>query len=289
MRNLFSSIFLLLLIAANAYSQVIPAEAQWEQLFNGKDLSNWDVKFSGFDLNDNYKNTFQVKDGVLSVSYDEYETFNNEFGHIFYNRKFSYYIIGVEYRFVGDQVPDGPGWAFRNNGVMLHSQSARSMGKNQDFPYSIEVQLLGGNGSDERSTANLCTPGTNVVMDGKLFTPHCVNSSSKTFHGDQWVKSETVVLGDSLIQHYVNGELVIWYEKPQIGGGQVSGYEGAELKEGTLLVEGFIALQAESHPTQFRKIEIINLVGCTDPKATNHQTYFVKSDNSLCIYAKDEY
>jgi len=287
MRNLLSSIFIFLLLAANGYTQEIPADAKWEQLFNGKDLSNWDLKLNGYDLNDNYKNTFQVKDGVLRVSYDDYES-NNEFGHIFFNRKFSHYILGVEYRFVGDQVPDGPGWAFRNNGVMLHSQSARSMGKNQDFPYSIEVQLLGGNGSEERSTANLCTPGTNVVMDGKLFTPHCVSSSSKTFHGDQWVRSETVVLGDSLIQHYVNGELVIWYEKPQIGGGQVHGYEGIKLVEGTPLTEGFIALQAESHPTEFRKVEIINLVGCTDPRATNYQTYFVKSENSLCTYLKKE-
>jgi hypothetical protein len=79
---------------------------------------------------------------------------------------------------------------------MLHSPPATSMGKDQDFPISIEVQLLGGLGKGPRTTANLCTPGTNVEMGGKLFTPHCVNSASKTYDGDQWVRVEVEVLGD---------------------------------------------------------------------------------------------
>ena len=115
----------------------------------------------------------------------------------------------VEYRFVGDQIKDGPGWATRNSGMMLHGQSPESMALDQDFPISMEAQLLGGNGKDERTTNNLCTPGTNVVMDGKLFTPHCVISTSKTYHGDQWVKAEVLVLGDSIIKHIVHGRYCI--------------------------------------------------------------------------------
>jgi hypothetical protein len=121
-------------------------------------------------------------------------------------------------------------------------------------------------------------------MDGKLFTPHCVNSTSKTYHGDQWVRVEVLVLGDSLIRHIVDGETVIEYTQPQIGGGNVSGYEGSEMHDGTLLTSGYIALQAESHPTQFRKIELLNLEGCTDLKARNYKSYFVKTNNSLCRY-----
>ncbi len=277
-------IVLLFLSATTVFGQSNPEEKEWQQLFNGKDLEGWDFKIRGSELNVNYKNTFLVEDGYLSVNYSEYDDFKNEFGHIFYKDPFSYYLIGVEYRFVGNQVPNGPGWAFRNNGIMLHGQPANTMGLDQDFPYSIEVQLLGGNGTDERSTANLCTPGTHVVMDGKLFTPHCLNSASKTFHGDQWVRVEVLVLGDSLIRHSVEGEIVMEYTKPQIGGSQVSGYTQNNIHEGTLLKEGSISLQAESHPTQFRKIEVLNLKGCMDEKAINYKSYFVKEDNSLCKY-----
>ena len=169
---------------------------------------------------------------------------------------------------------------------MVHSQSAESMGLNQDFPYSIEVQLLGGNGKDKRPTANLCTPGTHAVMNGKLFTPHCVNSDSETYHGDQWVEVSVLVLGDSLVEHWVNGAKVMSYEKPQIGGGQVHEYEGADRIEGTLLSDGFISLQAESHPTEFRKVELLNLKGCMDPKAINYKSYYLKADNTTCMYPK---
>ncbi len=283
MKTLLVSL-LLFSISLNSISQDTAGKEEWVQLFNGENLDGWDLKIRGSELNENYKNTFGVKDGLLSVNYDEYSGFQEEFGHIFYNTPYSYYRILVEYRFIGDQVPNGPGWAYRNNGIMLHSQSAKSMGLDQDFPYSIEVQLLGGNGKDKRTNANLCTPGTNVVMDGKLFTPHCVNSNSKTYHGDQWVTVEVLVLGDSLIQHIINGETVIEYTKPQIGGGNVSGYEGNEMHDGTLLTSGYIALQAESHPTQFRKVELLNLEGCTDPKARNYKSYYVKTKNSLCRY-----
>ena len=274
----------LLLSTIIACGQNNPNKEEWQQLFNGKDLDGWDYKIRGSALNVNYKNTFRVEDGYLSVNYDAYDDFKEEFGHIFYKDPFSYYRIRVEYRFIGSQVPNGPGWAFRNNGIMLHGQTANSMGLDQDFPYSIEVQLLGGNGTDKRSTANLCTPGTNVVKDGELFTPHCVNSSSKTYHGDQWVQVEVLVLGDSLIRHSVEGEVVMEYTQPQIGGGSVSGYTENQMHEGTLLKAGSISLQAESHPTQFRKIEILNLEGCMDKKARNYKSYFVKEDNSKCLF-----
>jgi len=233
------------------------SEEEWIQLFNRKDLSGWDIKISGYELNDNYKNTFRVEDGLLKVRYDEYENFNGEFGHIFYNQKFSYYKLHIEYRIVGQQVPGGPGWAFKNNGAMLHSQSAESMGLDQDFPVSIEAQFLGGSGEGERPTANLCTPGTNVVIEDELVTQHCNSSSSKTYHGEEWINVEFVVMGDEIIHHIVNGDTVLTYSKPQIGGGNKP--EDYPLADGTPLKEGFIALQAESHPFDFRVIELLDL------------------------------
>lgn len=243
------------LLATSCTSSRIKKE-EWIQLFNGKDLSGWEIKIKGSPLNVNYKNTFRVENGVMVVRYDEYEKFNAEYGHIFYNKPFSRYKMRIEYRFVGQQVSGGQGWAFRNSGVMLHSQSPESMGLDQDFPVSIEAQFLGGDGVSERSTGNVCTPGTNIVMDGKLITQHCNSSSSKTYHGDVWVRAEFVVLGDSIIHHIIEGDTVLTYMKPQIGGPRS---EGFTLPEGTLLKDGYICLQAESHPVEFRRVELLNL------------------------------
>ena len=229
---------------------------EWIRLFNGKDLTGWDIKIKGSALNENYRNTFRVEDGVMKVCYDEYEKFNNEFGHIFYKEPFSHYKLRIEYRFTGEQTPEGPSWAFRNSGVMLHSQSAESMLPDQDFPVSVEAQFLGGDGVSERPTGNVCTPGTNIVMNGELITQHCTNSSSKTYHGDVWVHAEFVVLGDSIIHHIIEGDTVLTYTKPQIGGDLPAGFS---LPEGTLLKGGYICLQAESHPVEFRKVELLKL------------------------------
>jgi hypothetical protein len=249
----------LLLFGCEVPPQQQKPSGEWIQLFNGKDLKDWKVKITGYPLEENYGNTFRVENGVLKVSYDQYKNFDNKFGHIFFKQKYSYYLLGIEYRFVGDQVAGGPGWAIRNSGAMLHCQDPTTIGLNQDFPISIEMQLLGGNGKDPRTTANMCSPGTNVVMNGKLFTDHCINSKSKTYDGDQWVRIEVLVLGDSLIKHIIDGQTVLEYEKPQIGGGNVSNYDPAIKKDGMLLREGYISLQSESHPVEFRKVELVNL------------------------------
>jgi AAA+ superfamily predicted ATPase len=129
-------------------------DGEWIDLFNGKNLDNWVIKFTGYPLGENFNNTFRVEDGLLTVSYDEWDQWDGQFGHIFYDRSFSHYILRVEYRIVGEQVEGGPGWAFRNNGLMLHSQDPETMTLDQEFPVSLETQLLGGNGTDERSTLN---------------------------------------------------------------------------------------------------------------------------------------
>jgi hypothetical protein len=244
-------------------------EEEWVELFNGENLNGWDLKIRGYELNDNYGETFRVEDGLMKVRYDQYDTFDDRFGHIFYEAPFSYYRLIVEYRFVGDQVEGGEGWAYRNNGIMFHSQSAESMEIDQDFPDSIEFQLLGGDGENVRPNGSICTPGTHVVVDGELRTEHCINSGGPTHHGDQWVTAELVAYGDSLIQHILNDEVVIEYTSPQ-------------LDDGTPLQGGYIALQSESHPTDFRSIRILNLEGCMDPDSPAFRSYFIKSNPDAC-------
>jgi CubicO group peptidase (beta-lactamase class C family) len=257
----------------------------WIPLFDGRSLEGWVPKITGYDAGVNVGDTFRVENGVLKVAYDRYDGFGNRFGHLFHETPYSHYVLAIEYRFVGDQAKDGPAWAFRNSGVMIHGQPVGTMGKDQDFPVSIEVQFLGGRGDGTpRTTANLCTPGTHVVMNGALETRHCVNSTSGTYDGDQWVRVEVEVHGAGTITHRVNGEVVLTYAQPQVGGGGVAGHDPAATADGRLLEGGSISLQSESHPIEFRKVELLNLAGCTDPRATNYRAYFEKPDPSACRY-----
>lgn len=252
---------------------------EWVELFNGRDLADWTPKFAGRAAGLNYNETFRVEDGMLAVRYDRWSGFNGEFGHLFYSRRpLSHYVIAVEYRFVGAQV-SGAGvgselaWAVRNNGIMIHAQAPETMERNQEFPTSLEVQLLGAvDHGVARPTANLCTPGTNVVMRGVVVQEHCTSSTSRSFFGDKWVRVEVMVLGDSLIRHIVNGDTVLSYANPRVdGGGPLS--------------RGYIAIQAETAPIDFRRIALLNLEGCTEPEAITYKRYFVKSDSTACFYA----
>lgn len=243
---------------------------EWIQLFNGKDLTGWTPKIRGHELGVNYGDTFRVTDGLLAIDYDQYKPEDflsmdgknrkdwEKFGHLFYKDTFSHYLLRVEYRFIGDQVENGPGWAFRNNGLMLHGQDPAKMKLNQKFPVSIEVQLLGAGDTGKRTTLNLCTPGTNVVMDGKLFKRHCTSSNSPSFRGDQWVTVEVEVRGNDVIRHWVDGKVVLEYTKPQLD--ERDSEARPFIVDGNLMLEsGTISLQSESHPTQFRKIELKKL------------------------------
>ncbi len=258
-RMMFVGLVFAVLTVHGSAGDIAKEEGGWIRLFNGKDLAGWTPKIKGYPLGENYGNTFRVEDGVIKVRYDQYGgKFSSRFGHLFYNVPFSNYVIRVEYRFVGEQLPDGPGWAFRNSGIMIHGQSPESMGKDQNFPVSIEVQLLGGKGTGTRSTGNLCSPGTHVVVDGKLYTPHGMNSKSKTYHGDEWVTIEVEARGNKII-HRMDGEEILSYTDPQLDEGDGDAKKLMSSGAPKMLTGGIISLQSESHPCEFRKVEIRKL------------------------------
>ena len=288
-------LFILLIIIQGCVQKKERSKEDWVPLFNGKDLTGWDIKIKDHPLNENYRNTFRIEDSILRVSYSDYGKFDNQFGHLYTQTPYSYYKLKLQYRFVGDHLADAPIWADRNSGVMLHSQSAKSMELHQDFPVSLEFQFLCGNGKDTVATGSVCTPGTFINYDGKVYTGHIMQSNSKTYLKNEWVSGVAEVYGDSLIRHIINGDTVLTYTKPMIGEGFVSNtftWTSGHItdsafwinKAGTPLKEGYIALQAESQPVDFRRIELLNLVGCTDPKAKNYKDYYIKSNNSQCKY-----
>ena len=299
MKKILYLLVSLLIPVTLTFAQKAAQQEEWVKIFNGKDLSGWDIKIAGRPLNDNYQNTFRVEDGMMRVMYDQYKTFDGKYGHIYYNKPYSYYRVRFAYRFLGKQTAGGDTWNVRNSGIMLHSQSAKSLSIGQTFPVSLEMQLLGGLGQGPRHTGNLCTPGTQMYMNGKLHPEHCTDSDSKTYDGDRWVIAEAIVLGDSIVHHIIEGDTVLTYQHPQVGGGFVSqdhdwsaGHFSPEAatywntKANTSLSEGYIALQAESHAIDFKQIEVLDLKGCMDPKALNYKTYYVKSDNTQCRYKK---
>lgn len=270
------------IVAGTAAAQSADDE-EWVPLFNGRDLDGWTAKVRRHPAGENYAQTFRVVDGLLTVAYDGYADFAEQFGHLFYAQPFSHYRLRVEYRFVGKQAPNAPQWAIRNSGVMVHAQPPQTMPPDQDFPISIEVQFLGGlSDGNARPTANLCSPGTEVVYRGTRAEPHCINSSAPTFDGEQWVVVEVLVLGGERIVHYVESVPAIEYGGTTFGGGVVSGHDPAMKPDGEPLTSGYIALQSEGHPIQFRRIELLNLAGCMDLRAANFKSYYVQPVPDAC-------
>jgi len=252
-------IFLAVVIAACA-SQKDTSDKQWMQLFNGSDIDDWIVKIHHHDVGVNFGNTFRVEDGIIKVRYDQYGDYNDQFAHLYYKLPFSRFHLVVEYKFTGELQKGAPDYTLLNSGVMFHSQDPRTMPKEQNWPISVEMQFLAGLGDGKpRPTGNMCSPGTEIVYQGKQYDGHCLNSTSKTYGKDEWVRAELIVLGDSLITHIINGDTVLQYSKPTMGGGVVNGYDSTLWQEGKALVSGYIALQSEGQPIDFRKVELLNL------------------------------
>jgi len=251
--------FALLAVIDSSCSSKKTTKEEWIQLFNGKNLDGWEIKFTGYPAGENYNNTFRVEDHLLKVSYDKYDNFSGQFGHLITQKKYSHYRLCTEYRIIGEQMKGAPIWGYRNNGIMVHCQSAESMNVDQDFPVSIEVQLLGGIGNDNRTNMNVCTPGTLIDIDGKTLYDHCYNSESKVQNGEDWRTVELEVLGDSIIKHIVDGQVVLQYTHPRLDPTDPSYQKLLSSETGDRLIKGHIALQAESHPTEFRKIELLDL------------------------------
>ena len=260
------------LLVLPAFAQHNADKREWRPLFNGKDINNWVAKINHHETGENYGNTFRVEGGTIKVRYDQYDKFNEQFGHLYYKIPYSFYHLKFQYRITGEWRKDAPGYTIKNSGVMFHSQDPKTMPRDQNWPISIEFQLLAGLGDGEpRPTGNMCSPGTDVVFEGKIDSRHCINSTSKTYPVDEWVKCEIIVLGDSLITHIVNGDTVLQYSKPQIGGGVVDNYDPKIKQDGKLLKSGFIALQSEGQPVDFRNITLRNLEGKMNMKSKVQQ------------------
>lgn len=258
-------------------------DSAWVSLLDGGAVDRWTPKIRGEMAGEDARGTFRVADGVLQVRYDGYDTFEERFGHLFFDTSYSHYRLELEYRFVPGRLPDTPEWARMNSGVMVHAQDPASMPQGQDFPISLEAQFLGElEPGTQRPTMNLCTPGTHVVYGGRLEERHCIESTSATYPAGDWVRVELVVLGDSLVQHLVEGEVVLEYGGPVVGGGVVNDFDPEAKLDGTPLGSGFIALQSEGQPLDVRNVRLVELKGCMEVGDPAFRPWYVEPDPAKC-------
>ncbi len=276
---------LLITTCFHVFSQKKADKESWQKLFNGKNTKNWFVKIHHHETGVNFGNTFRVEDKKIKVRYDQYDKFNNQYGHLYFEKPYGYYKLRLQYQFQDPWRSDAPSYTELNSGIMYHSQDPHTMPKEQDWPISVEMQFYAQLADGKpRPTGNMCSPGTDIVYQGKIYPGHCLNSTSKTYKKEEWINAELVVLGDSLITHIINGKEVLQYSSPQIGGGVANGYDPSQKMDGKLLTSGYIALQSEGQPIDFKNIELLNLEGCMDKKAKNYKSYFVKNKLSDCKY-----
>jgi hypothetical protein len=248
--------------AAEALAPCAAGAESWKPIFNGRNLDGWVPKINHHPLGENWRDTFQAKDGVLKVDYSQYPTFKDEFGHLIYKTKLSSFRLRLEYRFMGPSPPGAQPWAWRNSGVMFHGQAPGEMALDQPYPIAVEAQLLGGNKPGEtRPTGNVCSPGTTISIAGVVQKEHCINSKSPTFQDGEWVRFELEVHGGKLVRQFVNGQKVMEYTDLALDPSEFRRFgniDPGDAKPGPL-TSGYISLQAESGPLEFRKIELMKL------------------------------
>ena len=248
-------------LAACAVATLAASAAQaqdgWRPLFDGRSLDGWTVKIHGHEVGDNYRGTFSVADGAIRVSYGGYQTFDQRFGHLFYNTPFKAYRLRLSYRLLGPSLPDAPTWAHSNSGVMFHSQSPQSIPKDQLWPVSLEFQFLGRMTAEDRPTGAVCTPGTTVAVAGVRTHQHCIASTGPTIPNGTWTEAELEVTPAGEVTHRINGQVVHRYTAPELDPADATTAKLIAERGGALALDGgYIALQSEGHPVEFRDIRI---------------------------------
>jgi hypothetical protein len=237
------------------------AQERWIQLFDGRTLNGWTPKISGLAVGEDPLRTFSAEGGAIRVSYDHYGgAFGKRFGHLAYRTPYAAYRLRWEYRFSGKWLRDVEPWQQSNSGIMLHGQPPETMTLDQKFPVSVEVQLLGAERAERAPTANLCTPGTHVVINNKLETTHCINSAGPVLANGQWIKAEIEVDRAGNFTHFVEGQPVMRYGGAQLDPADADAAPLIAARGGVLVVTGgTLYLQSEGHPVEFRNLELLPL------------------------------
>jgi len=255
--NIFFTVLILTAMIGGSSFFLKAKSNHWVSIFNGTDLSGWTIKIKGYPLGENFGNTMRVEDGLLKIRYDQYGSdLDGRFGTVYFDKELKDYRLKVEYRFVGETAPGAPEWGYRDSGIQFHGQPPHTQKLDQAFPVCLEYNFHGGNGTDDRPLGAACTNSIFIDYQGERVTTTCIPAKvPKTFHGDQWVRAE-IDIKDGIITHFVNGEEILKYENPNYNPEK----ESAKMlmhNGDTKVTKGYISLQSNSHPIDFRKIELL--------------------------------
>ena len=237
----------------------------WIRIFDGQDLNGWIPKVAGAEAGENYRNTFRVAGNVLRVSYEDYDTFGDHFGSLYYNKRLSRYWLKLQYRFVGEKVQGAPGWAYKNSGIQLHSQAPETLARDQRFPVSVEFDLVGGRFVGSRPTGDVCHNGTSVTINGVPLTEQCSKVSDVTVRDESWVSVLAKVDGATVVQQAINGNLIVEYSNLKLDERDPDARRLITAGAGLALDSGFISLQSNGAPIEFRDIEILPIDSASVP------------------------
>ena len=226
--------------------------SEWVSIFDGESLDGWTPKIAGYPLGENFGDTFRVEDGMIKARFDQYgDDFAQRYGLLVYETPYEHYRLRLEYRFTGEQTPGGEDWAELNSGVIYHIQPLETIPQDAGFPVALEAQFL-AEGAHAPTTGNMCSLETSVVVKNERPDDHCILSDIPARPKDHWVRFELEAAPGGIFRHYIDGELAFEFSEAIFDVPQ-------DWADGMSVDRGFFALQSESHPVDFRNIELMVL------------------------------
>jgi hypothetical protein len=143
----YSVLFFVLSMAKfSAMAQSFPIELpeNWKpgnaiHLFDGENLDHWYTFLRDRGRNEDPKNVFQVNDGILTIT-------GEEWGCITTINPYDNYILKTSFRWDGETYGDRKEKA-RDSGILIHS-NGEDGGYNRTWMYGIEVQIIEGGTGD---------------------------------------------------------------------------------------------------------------------------------------------
>lgn len=222
----------------------------WVKIFNGQDLTGWSPLIHKSAYKQDPYNTFRADpvNHVIKVTYEDYPNgFEDRCGLLYYDKLLTNYRVRVTYRFLEPQAPGPVSWGKNNTGLMIFGIDPAKVTGDPEFPPLIEIQLLGANSTGGNTTPNMCVPGG---MTMKKSTAECGNNHTGVAPppAAEWVtvEAEVHVKGDTKVFQYPNKTTpVITMSGPV--------YQGKDV------VNGYLSLQSESQPLEYKDIELMEL------------------------------
>lgn len=218
----------------------------WVNLFNGKDLTGWVPLIHKSKVGENYMDTFRADsvNKVIRIAYDKYpnQSFDGRIGNLYYNKRLTNYRVRVTYRFIEPQAKNPVSWGRNNSALMIFAVDPYTITGDPQLPPMIELQLLGSPSAGGTTSPNYCDLGG---MSMQQHSARCGNNGSGKAPNpaNQWTTVEAEV--------HVTGVTKVFQLPDTTNPAQTM--SGPRYMN-QAVTGGFVALQSESQPIEFKDI-----------------------------------